>query len=304
MKQDSFIKKIGLTIVLFVLLLVAGIGLWQYAAPWRLAKIEQYKTEAEQMVSVDNGMGVWELEKAYWMGMDYQQYRQLRAIYLMALGDDQADSELSYVVEKQWLNDGVNFWYGTKLFNNSEYPEAKKYLANVNKNNLEKNYQLVWLKEMAYLSGLAGDWQEAEQYVEMAKLIDDHDNDLLKMTVFLDVINENLNQAIDLVKNENQFPNLSSKLKDIDLLNGDLLVLKTADLGIDLKLGGWSRKLIDSVQFYSLSRKYIWLVYGRSWLEDHNCSEAIKYFWLAREQDGTDDQINDLLQRAYSCQTN
>jgi tetratricopeptide (TPR) repeat protein len=302
MKNITFIKQFVISVVLFVVLIGGGVWAWQYLGPWREAKVEQYQQNAKQLVASGKGMGLWELEKAYFVGLDYKEYRKKRAAYLMELGNSQGQGELAYVVKKKWFSDDVNFWYGNQLFADKQYVEAEKYLLDVDRKNINTLNQLVLLNDLAYLSGLKGDWSGANQYIEMALLNNKNDQQIIDMAVFLQLVDGNMDEALDLIKNNKQYLDLQKKIEVLFAKNGDLLILGTADLGIDLGLADWSRKMIDSVEFHSQSQKFVSLVYGRSLVASGKCSEAMKYFLQAKEVDTVDAQVDELISRAYKCQ--
>lgn len=287
-------KNLGIALAVFVIVVGAGLTGWYYSKGWRAEKSGHYLAQSEEYLDANDQEALWELEKAYLVGMDYTQYRIKRAIALIRLEDRDAVSEAEILIRKKMVNDELFFWYSQFLFSRGDFDLAEKYTLLIN-GNLTSEYQGEYKKMMAYWAGTHANWDQSVEYINDA--VNDKSELQNNMKIILAVLEDDQTMLAE-TKKSDQLLEKISQLKDT---NGDLYALKLAEMMNDMKLTSWARALMDGYVWESAEKKSRYLVYGRSWLIEGNCSEAWRYFQEAKNEDVIDKNTANLLAVAEEC---
>jgi len=291
--MKKVLKNLGIALIVFLLVLLVGILVWEYSSEWRAEKSGEYLAKSEEYVEQGSGQALWEIEKAYWMGMDYGDFRVFRTIKMMELNDVRVEGEIEYLIEKNLGNDDFYFLYADRLYKEGNFEEAEKYLLKVG-DKISKKYQEKYYDYLTYFAGLNGDWQSARTY-SIASDSDSEFSDNMNLGLLL-LLDEMDNQ--DIVEYD---VDIVDKVLELKKYNGDLYIIKIADILIDLDLSGWARVLLDGTNWEGEIDRDLYLIYGKSLVKDGNCREALEYFLEAEKIDSVNQEVHGSLMQAHKC---
>lgn len=293
MKIRNVLVKIFWSLMVFGLVLLIGWGGWELLRPYRVELARKLVVQAWAGVEEDKPDALWDLEKAYLVGLGYEDFRVNRALAWAKLGDRRAEAELWQVVESGWADDRVNFEYGKLKYLAGDYQAAESSFVKISKG-ADLEIQVDVLKMLADMAARKGDWLQAENYLNQA----------VKKTGFDESINKYflaLNLAKGEVETAEKYNHDLLDLSDLTGKRDDSYVLMVADKMIDLGLASWSRAYLDQ-DYQGILAKRDWnKIYGRSFLAEGGCDEALIYLRAANELDSTDENVHELLAETYRC---
>lgn len=303
MKEKSIFTNIVFGVLLFILVIAVGFVVWEYSKPYRQGMIDDYLLAARDLVDDGDSLAMWELEKAYFMGLDYSSYRQKRALQLVDLKDVGAESELNWLVDKGWANDRVYFELGKIAYLNDDYDLAWDYFGR-----MSKQSDPIWQGEaLVYMAGMAGgegNWDGVSDYLRQSKNKNYHSDLRDKLELSLNIVLADWDEIANVVdwnilgdeKNE-----LKEKIMALQPLSGDAYFINTSLVLTDLDLTNWSRAYLSEVSYDTLAKKDLYLAYAYSYLAGDDCYLALEFSKKAEEIDSTDNDVHKMLSRAYQC---
>lgn len=292
--MNKIVKNLLMGLLIFVLVVAGGLLGWYYSKSWRGQKSALYLEKSEQYIEQKSSNALWELEKAYLMGMNYGDYQIKKALALLKLNDERAIAQAKLTIDRGWVSDDLYFWYGKRLFEIGDYVNAEKQFLKISDDLDESNID-EYYEYMAFLAGSHGNFSQAVEFLDKSLV---SENELANnMKIFLDAVNDNWTE-IDKLELADE---MKKNLDELEKMNGDLYVLKLADVANDMGLSSWCRALIDGQQWKGVNNKYIYLVYARSYLVENDCGNAWEYLKNVEEDDSIDEDLHILLAQTYKC---
>ncbi|MBU0647560.1 hypothetical protein KJ855_00090 [Patescibacteria group bacterium] len=291
------IYKIIFALLLFFLIVGGGFGVWQYMEPARVKSQEMYLNDMERLWEAKDSEALWELEKAYFVGLGHVEYRQKRALLLYDLGDLRAKKELEELVDKGWVSDKVYFACGEMSFREGDYEMAEEYFKNMS-DAVSVDIQGKVLLYLTHIAGSYGNWEEVTNYLDQAK----NDNVSKEDTVIYDL-------ALALVLGDWQMVEVLMGSQDIILREkiGEVFeyvdmayYLAVADVLMDMDLSDWSRQYLQEASNV-IAKKDIYKLYAKSYLQEGNCRLSLDYLKMVEDIDSTDGEVNKMLVEVYQC---
>ncbi|MFA4931155.1 MAG: hypothetical protein WC570_04815 [Patescibacteria group bacterium] len=303
MTKKNIFYKVIYGLLLFFLVVAAGAGAWELSKPYRTTVIAGYLQQADRLVKKNDSMALWELEKAYFMGLDYPSYRQERAILLLELNDARATDELDWLVAQGWANDRVNFEEGRLAFLNKEYEVAWQYFGQMSKDS-DPQDQGQALVMMAVMAGDEGNWSGVNDYLRQAGNKNYRSDLSLQLELALNIVLADWEQ-IDKMTNWSSWGDDEEQLRvqvlALESLVGDTYFIQSAQVLTDMGWPGWARAYLSNVDGTTLDQKDLYQVYAYTYLAGRDCGEALSYVKMAEQIDSTDLDTQKLLESINQC---